>query len=80
MLDKGLCLAEFLGIDEVIVINKTDLDEKESDRIFNIYKNAGYRVIKTKAEIEEGLDKLKNELKKNISVLSRKFWCSENLL
>lgn len=80
MLDKGLCLAKFLGIDAVIVINKTDLDEKEADRIFNIYKKAGYIVIKTKAEKGEGLDELKNELKENTSVLSRKLWCSESQL
>lgn len=80
MLDKGICLSEFLGLDVTIVINKIDLDEKEADRIFNIYRNAGYKVIKTKAEIGEGLNNLKNDLKENISVLSRKFWCSESLL
>lgn len=79
MLDKGLCLAEFLGISPIIVINKTDLDEKESDRILNLYTKSGYKVIKTKAEKGEGIDKLREELKGHVSVLSRKFWGSENL-
>lgn len=80
MLDKGLCLAEFLGITPIIVINKVDLDEKESDRILNLYTKSGYKVIKTKAEKGEGLDNLKEEIKGNVSVLSRKFWSSESLL
>ena len=36
--------------------------------------------FKTKAEKGEGLDNLKEELKGNVSVLSRKFWSSESLL
>lgn len=80
MLDKGLCFAEFLGLNKIIVINKTDLDEKEADRIFKVYTKAGYKVIKMMAEEGRGLGDLKEALKFNTSVLSRKFWCTVNLL
>lgn len=38
MLDKWLAFAEFSKIKPAIVINKIDLDEKEADMIYNIYK------------------------------------------
>lgn len=70
ILDKKLCFAEFLGINAVIVINKIDLDEEEAEKIKNIYETSGYKVIKTNAEKGLGIDKLKEELKNNTSVLA----------
>lgn len=70
ILDKKLCFAEFLGINAVIVINKIDLDEEEAEKIKNIYETSGYKVIKTNAEKDVGIDKLKEELKNNTSVLA----------
>lgn len=80
MLDKGLCFAEFLGLKQVIVINKMDLDEKEADRIFKVYTKAGYKVIKMVAEEGKGLDELKEILRLNTSVLSRKLWSTVSRL
>lgn len=70
MLDKQLCYAEFLGIKPIIVINKTDLNQKETDNIFEIYTSSGYKVIKSKAEIGEGINEIKDILQDNITVLS----------
>lgn len=70
MLDKELCLAEFLGLNSIIVINKTDLDEEKSDEIHRIYTKTGYKVIKAKANQGQGLDELKKLLKNNTSVLA----------
>lgn len=69
-LDKQLCLAEFLKITGVIVINKTDLNKEEADRIFDIYTKAGYKVIKIVAKEGQGIEELKEELKDNTSVLA----------
>lgn len=71
LLDKKLVLAEYLGLEIAIVLNKTDLSEKETDKVFEIYTRAGYNVIKTRANEGIGLGELKNELKNNISVLAR---------
>ncbi|MCI9287311.1 MAG: ribosome small subunit-dependent GTPase A [Clostridia bacterium] len=71
MLDKQLVFAEFLGIDAIIVINKTDLEKKENiEAIKEIYENIGYKVITTNAKQRQGIDELKNELTNNISAFS----------
>lgn len=71
MLDKQLAFAEFLRIKCIIVLNKTDLDEKaELKEIREIYEKIGYKVIETDAKDKEGIDVLKKELKGNINTFS----------
>ena len=71
LLDKQLAFAEFLGIKSLIVLNKTDIDDKkEFENIKKIYENIGYRVLKTDAKNKKGIDKLKDELKNNINAFS----------
>ena len=67
LLDKQLIFAEFMGLKATIVLNKIDLeDKKEIDKIFELYKNIGYRVIQTNAKeginIEEIRDLLNGEI------------------
>lgn len=67
LLDKQLIFAEFMGLKATIVLNKVDLeDKKEIDKIFELYKNIGYRVIQTNAKeginIEEIRDLLNGEV------------------
>lgn len=70
LLDKEICLAEFLRINPIIVINKIDLDEKKADEILSIYTKTGYTVIKTEAETGRGLDELKIALRGHTTVLA----------
>lgn len=71
MLDKQLAFAEFLGIKAVIVLNKTDLDDKEEFReIKKVYEEIGYRVIETEAKSRKGIDELMKELKNHINAFS----------
>ena len=71
LLDKQLAFAEYLGINPIIVLNKTDLDKKtEFEEIKSIYENIGYKVIKTVAKGEEGIHELKQEIKGNINAFS----------
>jgi ribosome biogenesis GTPase len=71
MLDKQLAFTEFLGIKALIVLNKTDLDDKaEFKEIKNVYEKIGYKVIETDAKDQIGIDILKNELKNNINAFS----------
>lgn len=71
MLDKQLAFAEFMRLNAVIVLNKTDLDKKEEfNNIEKTYKNIGYNVIKTVAKENEGIEELKRTLKNNINVFS----------
>ena len=71
MLDKQLAFAEFLKINSVIVLNKTDLDKKEEfKQIKQIYEKIGYKVIITDAEKKQGIEELKAEMKNNINAFS----------
>ncbi len=71
LLDKQLAFAEFLGITPVIVLNKTDLDKhKEFKKIEEVYKKIGYKVIKTVAKENKGIEELKQALAGNISAFS----------
>lgn len=71
MLDKQLAFAEFLGINSLIVLNKTDLDDKkEFKEIKRVYEKIEYKVIETEAKNKNGIDKLLKELKNNINAFS----------
>lgn len=71
MLDKQLAFAEFLKINSVIVLNKTDLDKKEEFKeIKQIYEKIGYKVIITDAKKKQGIEDLKAEMKNNINAFS----------
>ena len=71
MLDKQLAFAEYVGVNAVIVLNKTDLDQKEEFRnIKQIYSKIGYTVILTDAKQRKGIDTLKELLKNNINAFS----------
>ena len=68
LLDKQLAFAEFLKIQPLIIINKTDLDKQV--KIKDIYERIGYTVIQTAAKNKEGIEELKDNLKNKISVFS----------
>ncbi len=71
LLDKQLAFANFLGIKALIVLNKTDLDQKaEFKEIKNIYEKIGYTVIETDAKNQKGIEQLKEQLKDNINAFS----------
>lgn len=70
LLDKFLVMAEYENLDILITINKCDLDEKEAKRLREIYENIGYRTILTSAVDHIGIDRLKEELKNNITVFA----------
>ena len=71
MLDKQLAFSEYVGVNAIIVLNKTDLDQKEDfKRIKQIYSKIGYTVILTNAKQSKGIDKLKELLKNNTNAFS----------
>ncbi len=71
MLDKQLAFAEYIGVNSIIVLNKTDLDKKEEFKnIKQIYTKIGYTVILTDAKQRKGIDELKDILKNNVNAFS----------
>lgn len=61
LLDRMTALAEKHRCEVVICINKADLNR--GDSLYNIYKHAGFRVIRTSAMTCEGIDELKDTLR-----------------
>lgn len=71
LLDKQLAYAEYLKIKPIICINKIDLkNEKLLVEIHEVYEKIGYKVINTIAKKGDGIDKLKQILKNNITAFS----------
>lgn len=71
MLDKQLAFAELIGVKSLIVLNKTDLDDKQEFKsIKQTYQDIGYCVIETKAKTKTGIEELKEKLKANVNAFS----------
>lgn len=70
LLDMQLVIAEYLKIKPIIVINKIDLANEIAKNIEKEYTHIGYKVIKTNATENVGINDLKEILKNNISVFS----------
>lgn len=74
MLDKQLAFAEYLGIQSFIVWNKTDLEKIEKvedfEEIRKIYEKIGYKVYKTEAKKQKGIEQLKVELHNHMNAFS----------
>ena len=70
-MDRFLVLAEEVGINIIIVINKVDLDDKHFvDSICETYESAMYKVILTSTKSDDGIEKLRVALKDNVTVFA----------
>lgn len=70
LLDKFLLMAEYEGLDILICLNKSDLDEKKTMEYKGVYEKAGYEVLITSAEKGIGIEQLRDKLSNNISVFA----------
>lgn len=71
LLDRFLIMAEHEGLNICILINKIDLaNTDEIKEVKNIYSKAQYRVLTASTVTNEGIDKLKEILKNNITVFA----------
>ena len=73
LIDRYLVAAEAVGIEPVILLNKTDLlscseDSTSLNKMLSIYTNIGYKVIKASTISRKGLVSLQTLLNKHISV------------
>lgn len=66
--DKVLASVRLAGIEALICINKSDVEN--SDEIRKIYEKAGYRVIVTSAKNDENIDLIAEALKNNVTVFA----------
>ncbi len=71
LLDRFLVLAESQKLNIIICLNKIDLlEEVEYEAIVNIYKSAGYKIIRTSTKENKGIMELRNELKNKTTVFA----------
>lgn len=71
LLDRFLVMSAVRGIDAIICLNKGDLvSDAATDEMAEIYRNAGYQVLVTSAELETGIDALREVLNDRISVFA----------
>ena len=61
LIDRLTAIATKSNCEPVICINKLDLDQ--ADRLYEIYKDAGFTVLRTSAVTHEGIDELKEAIK-----------------
>ena len=71
ILDRFLVMMKRQDIDTVICFNKSDLvSDKEIEKLGQIYKKCGHKVIFTSVLEDEGVDELKNLLKGKTTILA----------
>lgn len=71
LLDKQLAFCEYNKIKPIICLNKIDLEEvNKIESISKIYENIGYKVIKTNAKDNEGIEMVYQCLNNNITAFS----------
>lgn len=69
LLDKQLIMAEKIGVDILICLNKIDLND-DCDEIIDIYEKIGYQVITTDAKNGLGVEKLAVLLKGKLTAFT----------
>ena len=71
LLDRFLVMMEFQNIETVVCFNKSDISTgEEADRLSKIYTDAGYKVIITSVEKEEGVREVKEQLAARTTVFA----------
>lgn len=68
LVDRVSAIAEMNDCDTVICVNKTDLDP--ADRLFEIYRNAGFTVVRCSAETGEGIKALREVIRGKTSAFT----------
>lgn len=70
LLDKFLLMAEYEGLKIIICLNKADLDQEAALSLSEIYNKAGYEVIIASAVNNLGIDRLREVLENNVTVIA----------
>ena len=68
VLDKMIAIAEYKGIEPVLVVNKCDLGSTQA--LEEIYRKAGLQVIALSAGKGQGIDELRTHIAGKVSVLT----------
>ena len=71
LLDNLLSVYEYKGIEPIVILNKADLaDPKELAKWQELYRSIGYETIAVSAKNEEGIERIKNYIQGDITILA----------
>lgn len=68
LIDRVAAIAGDQGVEVLLCVNKTDLEE--SDRLTDIYRAAGFPVLRTSAETGEGIEALARAIRGKLSAFT----------
>ena len=68
LIDRVAAIAGDQGVEVLLCVNKTDLEE--TDRLTDIYRAAGFPVLRTSAETGEGIDALARAIRGKLSAFT----------
>lgn len=69
MTDRYLAAAEVMGVNAVLVYNKSDLAGTEHDGWLSELEQVGYPLVRTQALTGEGIDELRSHCRDGVSIL-----------
>jgi len=64
-LDKLITIADHIGIEPIIVVTKSDLEEKQSDTLEETYRSCGFPVFSCSSVTGKGVDGIKAYITEN---------------
>lgn len=70
IIDKLTVIAERAGIEPVIVITKSDLEEEKAKELYDIYSSTGYRTYMFSSEDKRNIDKIRAEFSGCLTALT----------
>ncbi len=70
LLDRFIILAEEVGLEIIICINKIDIKGGDVEKIADAYKSIGYKVVLVSTYEDKGIEKLKELIKGKITVFA----------
>ena len=68
LIDRVCAIAELSDCEPILCINKCDLDA--ADELMRIYANAGFRVVRTSAETQDGIAELLSVIRGKVNVFT----------
>ena len=68
LIDRVFAIAELSDCEPILCINKCDLDA--ADELMRIYANAGFRVVRTSAETQDGIAELLSVIRGKVNVFT----------
>ena len=68
LIDRVFAIAELSDCEPILCVNKCDLDR--ADHLTELYTNAGFQVVRTSAETQEGLDALRSVIRGKVNVFT----------